>query len=287
MGRIVGSYTVSVNFIHLTSKGLIMTSTNKGTALITGASSGIGAVYADRLARRGYDLILVARDQANLDAVAKQLVADTGRQVSTIRADLTHAADLAIVEQRLRDDAGITLLVNNAGLGATKKLLDSPVKEMDAMLSINVNALTRLSLAAMPALVARGKGAIINIASMVALSPEILNGVYSASKSYVMVLTQSMHHELKDKGVQVQAVLPGATSTPFWSRAGLPVEHLPTSIVMSSDDLVDAALAGFDQGELVTIPSLPELSQWNAFEAARLAMAGQLSLAKPAARYTK
>lgn len=262
-----------------------MTNANKGTALITGASSGIGAVYADRLARRGYDLILVARDQARLDTVAQALRAETGRQVSTIAADLTRPADLAGVEQRLRDDAGITLLVNNAGLGATKKLLESPVAEMDEMLSINVNALTRLSLAAIPGLAARGKGAIINIASIVALAPELLNGVYSASKSYVLVLSQSLHHELKDKGVQVQAVLPGATATRFWERAGVPVEHLPSAWVMTTEDMVDAALAGFDQGELVTIPALPELAQWEAYDAARLAMGGDLSHTRPAGRY--
>jgi short-subunit dehydrogenase len=264
-----------------------MTNANQGTALITGASSGIGAVYADRLAHRGYDLILVARDQAKLDAVAKKIVADTGRKVAVVKADLTLPDELATVEQRLRDDGSITMLVNNAGLGAAKKLLDSPRAEMDAMMSININALTRLSLAAMPALVARGKGAIINIASIVALSPELLNGVYSASKSYVLVLTQSMHGELKDKGVQVQAVLPGATATAFWDRAGVDIKQLPSEWVMTTEDMVDASLAAFDQGELVTIPSLPELTHWNAFEAARLAMGGDLSRTKPAARYFK
>ncbi|RXZ33262.1 SDR family oxidoreductase [Oxalobacteraceae bacterium CAVE-383] len=258
---------------------------NKGTALITGASSGIGAVYADRLARRGYDLILVARDHRKLSAVAADLAAKTGRKIDIIAADLGVAADLKTVEQRLRGDAGISMLVNNAGLGATKTLIDSGVEELDALISINVQALTRLTHAAAPALVARGHGSIINIASMVALSPEILNGVYAASKSYVMVLTQSLHHELKDKGIQVQAVLPGAIGTPFWDRAGVPVSHLPESIVMTADDLVDAALAGFDQGELVTIPSLPDVAQWEKFNDARLAMGPNLSLTKPAARY--
>jgi len=258
-----------------------------GTALITGASSGIGAVYADRLARRGYDLILVARDQQNLDAVAAKLSSDTGRRVSTIKADLTQLADLRAVEQRLREDSGITLLVNNAGLGATKSLIDSTPEELDALVMINIQALTRLTRAVMPGLAQRGRGAIINIASMVALSPEVLNGVYSASKSYVVTLTQSMHHELQDKGVQVQAVLPGAIATPFWNRAGLPIEHLPESIVMTAEDLVDAAMAGFDQGELITIPSLPDVAEWHAFNDARLAMGPKLSLSKPAARYTK
>jgi short-subunit dehydrogenase len=258
---------------------------NKGTALITGASSGIGAIYADRLARRGYDLILVARDRQRLDAVAADLSAQTGRKISVIAADLGNAADLQVVEQRLRDDSSISMLVNNAGLGATKPLIDSSVAELDAMVSINVQALTRLTRAVAPKLVERGNGGIINIASMVALSPEILNGVYAASKSYVMVLTQSLHHELKAKGIQVQAVLPGAIGTPFWDRAGLPITHLPAAIVMTPDDLVDAALAGFDQGEVVTIPSLPDAAQWEKFNDARLAMGPNLSLTKPAARY--
>jgi short-subunit dehydrogenase len=269
-------------------KGNIMKEqNNKGTALITGASSGIGAIYADRLARRGYDLILVARDQKKLDEVATKLSIETGRKVETLKADLMQTADLRTVEKRLQEDRSITLLVNNAGLGGTKSLIDSSPEELDALVMINVQALTRLTRAVMPALAARGKGAIINIASMVALSPETLNGVYSASKSYVMVLTQSMHHELKDKGVQVQAVLPGAIGTPFWDKAGLPVENLPESIVMSADDLVDAALAGFDQGELITIPSLPDVAEWNVFNEARLAMGPKLSRSKPAARYLK
>ncbi|MGV7211055.1 SDR family NAD(P)-dependent oxidoreductase [Oxalobacteraceae bacterium A2-2] len=256
---------------------------NLGTALITGASSGIGAVYADRLAARGYDLILTGRDQANLEQVAARQAA-TGRKISTIRADLTRAADLAVVEQRLREDSSITALVNNAGLGATKPLLESSAEAMSTLIDINVTALTRLGHAAMAEFAARRNGTIINIASIAALAPEILNGVYSASKSYVMVLSQSMHHELKDKGVRVQAVLPGATSTPFWDRAGLPVQHLPSAIVMTAEDMVDAALAGLDLGELVTVPALPD-GLWDNFNNARLAMANDLSGTKPAARY--
>jgi short-subunit dehydrogenase len=258
----------------------------KGTALITGASSGIGAVYADRLARRGYDLILVARDQEKLQALATKLTQDTGRKVSLLPADLLQTADLRRVEERLATDNDITLLVNNAGVGATATLLDSNPDSLDAMIQLNVVALTRLARAIAPKLVERGTGTIINISSIAALAPEILNGVYSGSKAYVLNLTQSMNHELSSKGVQVQAVLPGATSTDFWSLAGVPVEHLPQQIVMSAQDMVDASLAGLDRNELVTIPSLPEVDHWNAFEAARQALGPNLSHAKPAARYT-
>jgi short-subunit dehydrogenase len=257
------------------------------TALITGASSGIGAVYADRLARRGYDLILVARDAAKLTALAAQLTAATGRKVDTLRADLTVTADLRAVEQRLANDANIELLVNNAGLGAVKPLIDSTPEELDALIAINVTALTRLTRAVAPGLVARGGGAIINISSIVALKPELLNGTYGGSKAFVLALTQSLHHELGDKGVQVQAVLPGAIGTPFWERSGLPVEHLPAAIVMTPEDLVDAALAGFDQRELVTLPSLPEVADFQRMDEARKAMGDNLSHTKPAARYLK
>ena len=255
------------------------------TALITGASSGIGAIYADRLARRGYDLILVARDAAKLSALAAQLAASTGRKVDTLRADLSVIADLRAVEQRLASDTSISMLVNNAGLGAVKPLVDSAPEELDHMIAVNVTALTRLTRAVAPGLVARGGGAIINISSIVALAPELLNGTYGGSKAFVLALTQSLHHELNDKGVQVQAVLPGAIGTPFWERSGMPVEHLPSAIVMTPEDLVDAALAGFDQRELVTLPSLPDVAEFTRMDQARKALGPNLSHTKPAARY--
>ncbi len=264
-----------------------MTITNaKGSALITGASSGIGAIYADRLAKRGYDLILVARNQDRLSALAQRLTSETGRSVETIAADLNDKADLARIEIKLRTDTGITLLVNNAGVGAAAPLLASDIEKMDEMIRLNVSALTRLTYAAAPGFVARGGGTIINISSIVAISPETLNGVYGGSKAFVLAFSQSLQHELADKGVRIQAVLPGATATEFWDIAGLLVHNLPTAIVMSASDMVDAALAGLDLGEVVTIPSLPDKAEWDGFEAARRAMSGRLSSAKPAARYT-
>lgn len=258
---------------------------SKGTALVTGASSGIGAIYADRLARRGYDLVLVARNRERLTAIAERLAGDTGRQIETVVADLGDRSDLAGVEARLKADTGITLLVNNAGIGGVAPLLESDVDRMEALVTLNVTALTRLTYAAAPGFVARGTGTIINIASIVAIAPEILNGVYGASKAYVLAFSQSLQHELAGKGVRIQAVLPGATATEFWDIAGQPVSNLPEAIVMSAADLVDAALAGFDQGEVVTIPALPDRAEWDAYDAARRAMFGRLSSAVPAARY--
>lgn len=262
-----------------------MTKVHKGTALITGASSGIGAIYADRLARRGYDLILVARNRERLAALAARITDATQQNVEIIDADLTDRNAVLAVEATLRRDASITLLVNNAGIGTHRPLLESDVDEMSRMIDLNVGALTRLTYAAVPGFVARGKGAIINIASIVALAPEVLNGVYGGSKAFVLAFSQSLNHELAAKGVQVQAVLPGATATDFWQIGGLPVEQLPQEIVMSAEEMVDAALTGFERGERVTIPSLHAVEEWEAFEAARQAMAGHLSSNVPASRY--
>jgi len=257
----------------------------KGTALVTGASSGIGAVYADRLAQRGFDLILVARNRERLEALAAKLARETGRKVEVLPADLTSRNDIAQVEAALRTRGDITMLVNNAGFGAAAPLLASDVDKMEEMIALNVSVLTRLTYAAVPGFVERGAGTLVNIASIVAISPETLNGVYGGSKAFVLALSQSLQHELKDKGVRVQAVLPGATATAFWGVAGVPMEHLPKEIVMTAEDMVDAALAGLDQGEQVTIPALPDLAEWEAFDAARRAMSGRLSSTAPAARY--
>jgi short-subunit dehydrogenase len=266
-------------------RGDMSTTKMTGTAVITGASSGIGAVYADRLAKRGYDLILVARNRSRLATLAQRLESETGRSIDTIPADLNDKADLARIETTLRTNAAITLLVNNAGVGATAPLLDSDVERMDEMIRLNVGALTRLTYAAVPGFVARRGGTLVNIASIVAISPETLNGVYGGTKAFVLALSLSLNDELAGTGVRVQVILPGAIATEFWDIAGLPVSNLRSGTVMSAEDLVDAALAGLDQGEIVTIPSLPDRAEWDAFETARRAMSVRLSAAAPAARY--
>src|SRR6201987_3982531 len=262
-----------------------MSTTTKGTALITGASAGIRAVYADRLAQRVYDLILVPRDKPRLAGLAQRLRSSTGRSVDTVAADLNDKTDLAKIEAILRGNADITLLVNNAGVGAAAPLLNADVEKMDEMIRLNVGALTRLTYAAAPGFVARGVGTIINIASIVAISPETVNGVYGGTKAFVLAFSQSLNHELAQKGVRVQAVLPGATATEFWDKAGLPVRNLPADIVMSADDLVDAALAGLDQGETVTIPSLPDKAEGDRIDAARGEVPAELGGSPPARRY--
>jgi uncharacterized protein len=258
---------------------------SKGTALITGASTGIGAVYADRLARRGYDVILVARDQQKLSEVAERIEAATGRKVETLAADLNEKSGIQRVSERLSTDPNITALVNNAGVGSAGKLLDSKIDDLESMIQLNVTTLTQLTLAAVPSFVARANGLIINISSIAALAPEVLNGTYSGTKAYVVNFTQALHKEVETKGVTLQVVLPGATSTPFWGKAGVPLQHLPNEIVMTAEDMVDTALAGLDQGELVTIPSLPDVADWEKFEAARRSLGPNLSRKTPATRY--
>lgn len=256
-----------------------------GTALVTGASSGIGGVYARKLAERGYDLTLVARDQTRMEALAATLRAETGRTVDILPADLTDPAALAKVAQRLAEDAAITLLVNNAGMALDGGLLDSEPAAIERVITLNITAPTLLASAAGKAFVARGKGGVINISSVLALAPELFEGIYSGSKSYILNLTLSLAAGLKGTGVHMQVVLPGATRTEIWERSGKDVDAFPEGMVMEANDLVEAALLGFERGEVVTIPPLEDEGQWQAYETARTAMAPHLSRRDVATRY--
>lgn len=262
-----------------------MSERSKGTVMVTGASAGIGAVYADRLARRGYDLILVARRADRLRLLADKLSSETGRSVQVAVADLTQREDVKRIERILKTDPSITLLVNNAGIAAVTPLLGSNVDEMSNMIAVNIDALMRLSYAAAPKFVERGHGAIINIASSVSIKPETLNGVYGGSKAFVLGFSESLKHELADKGVYIQAVLPGATATDIWENAGFPVTNLPKERVMTTEDMVDAALVGFDKREFMTSPSLRDPANWDAYNDARRALSQGLSASSPAPRY--
>lgn len=262
-----------------------MNTPRQGTALVTGASSGIGAVYADRLARRGHDLILVARDGQRLKALASGLSMDTGRSVEVLAADLNDKAGLARVEQVLRTNGNITVLVNNAGIAMSGDLSNADPDRLESMIRLNVLAPSRLALAAIPGFIARGRGILINISSILALAPERFNGSYSGTKAYLLNLSLRLQQEVASKGIRVQVVLPGATRTAMWEKAGTDIASLPPEIVMDVDDMVDAALSGLDRGETVTIPSLPDIAQWESYEAARQSMIPNLSLSSPAARY--
>lgn len=257
--------------------------TTHSSVLITGASSGIGALYADRFAKRGHDLVLVARDQARLEALATRLRAETGVTVDVLRADLTNAAELAAVEARVREDVKIEILVNNAGAVIPGTYLEQTPDRVSELIDLNVVSLARLTSAIAPRLAAAKTGAIINIGSVVGLAPEFGSTVYGATKAFVLYLSQALQLELGPKGVYVQAVLPAATRTEIWERGGRDINKVPN--LMNAEDLVDAALVGFDRREAVTIPPLHEVEQWEAFDAARRAMLPGYGQAQPAPRY--
>lgn len=251
--------------------------------LITGASTGIGAIYADRFAHRGHDLVLVARDKARMEDLAKRLRAETGVAIDILSADLTDAAGLARVEQRLRDDDRIGVLINNAGAAAPGSFANPDLDATDRLIRLNVTAVTRLAGAVVPRFLARGEGAIINIASVVGLAPEFPLGAYGATKSYVLAFSQNLQAELGPRGLYVQAVLPAVTRTEIWQRSGRDVNSL--SGVMEVDEMVDAALVGYDRREAITIPSLPDAQQWEQFNAARQAMLPNFGNEHAASRY--
>lgn len=253
------------------------------SVLITGASSGIGATYADRFARRGHDLVLVARDSARLEALAARLRQETGVAVDILPADLTQADALATVEARLHDDARIGILINNAGIAQSGDFLAQSADAIERLVTLNTTALTRLAAAIAPRLVGAGNGAIVNIGSVVGLAPEFGMSVYGASKAYVLFLSQGLSQELAPKGVHVQAVLPAATRTEIWERAGIDIATLAE--VMDVGELVDAALVGFDRRETVTIPPLHVAERWDTLDGARQALLGDIRQAHAAERY--
>jgi short-subunit dehydrogenase len=254
-----------------------------GAALITGASSGIGATYADRLAQRGYDLVLVARDQARMQETARRLRDQTGVAIDIMPADLTDAADLRAIEARLRQDSRIGLLVNNAGAAGQAGFAEPDLDALDSLIRLNVTAVTRLAGAVVPRFLAAAGGAIVNISSVLAVAPEVFPGIYPATKAFVLTFSQALQGELGGRGVYVQAVLPAATRTEIWERSGRDIATIPG--VMDVGELVDAALVGFDRREAITIPSLPDFAQWEAFSAARHAMLPNFRQVHAAERY--
>ncbi|CRM33847.1 MULTISPECIES: SDR family NAD(P)-dependent oxidoreductase [Pseudomonas] len=254
------------------------------TVLITGASTGIGATYAARFAQRGHDLVLVARDKGRLDALAAKLREAHNVNVDVIQADLTQTSDLNRVETRLRDDAAIGILVNNAGAAQSGSFIEQSTDSVAQLVTLNTTALVRLASAIAPRLAQAGDGAIINIGSVVGLAPEFGMTVYGATKAFVLFLSQGMSLELTPKGVYVQAVLPAATRTEIWDRAGIDINTL--SEIMEVGDLVDAALVGFDRREPVTIPPLQDAARWDDLQGARQGLLAQIKQSQVAERYT-
>lgn len=260
-------------------------STAPGTALVTGASAGIGKTYAQRLAARGLDLILVARRADRLEALAAELRARHGVRVDTLAADLAEPAGLERVARVVEQDERLTMLVNNAGVSTLAPVAATGLPALDAMTAVNVTALVRLSRAAVVAFKARDRGTLVNIGSVLGFHTLPVSAAYSGTKGYVLNFTRGLQDEVAGTGVVVQLVLPAATATDIWELSGVPVSSLDPAQVMSVDDLVDAALAGLDQGERITLPSVEDARLFADFEAARLKLMAAAQNGRPASRY--
>jgi hypothetical protein len=258
---------------------------DKGLAVVTGASQGIGAVYARKLAERGHDVVLVARNRDRLRENAAEIRAATSREAEVVVADLSTAADTSALAERLRSDPAISVLINNAGATLHGGLLANDADAVARQIALNVTAPTLLAQAAAKAFIARGGGAIVNISSVTAFVPEMFDGAYSGSKVYLLNLTLGLASKAKDSGVRFQAVLPGPTNTDMWARGSVPASVVPPERIMEPEDLVEAALMGLDRGEVVTAPTIDDEAAWQAYEAARRALGLHLAAGKPAARY--
>ncbi|MFZ6646556.1 SDR family NAD(P)-dependent oxidoreductase [Undibacterium sp. TJN25] len=257
----------------------------KGIAIVTGASAGLGAVYADRLAGRGYDLILVARRADRLEAMSQRLRTKHGIEVKILVANLTERKDLERIITEISANPNITLLVNNAGNATLAPAPSLNDEQIDAMHKLNVDALVGLSQVALRKFLERDSGTIINVGSVLSFQTIGLSAVYSGTKGYVLNFTRGLQIAAEGTNVKVQLVLPASTATELWDLSGVPLANLNQSSVMTAEHCVDAALAGLDQGEAVTLPSVENKQLWDAFEAARTNLFAATQTGKPASRY--
>lgn len=242
-----------------------MSSTNsRPRALITGASSGIGAAFAERLARDQYDLILVARRRDRLAALAQKLQSEHHVSVEVLAADLSKHTDRLTVENRIAEEANLEMLINNTGFGGYMPFTSLEPDRAEALINVQVLAVTRLTRAALPGMIARGHGSIINVSSRLAFSapmsspPLPKRATYAATKAYINTFTQILSDELKDTGVKVQALCPGVVRTEFHLVQGIDPSRMPAETIMKAEDLVDASLQGLELGEVICIPALDD-----------------------------
>ncbi len=229
---------------------------SRSRALVTGASSGIGAAFAERLARDEYDVVLIARDRERLDKLAARLRRRYGIEAEVLPADLTRDGDLAVVENRIAGDSSLEMLVNNAGFGTAGSFVRLDLDREEEQIRLNVVALVRLTRAALPGMIARRRGAIVNVSSMAAFQPGPFNATYCATKAYVNSFTEALHEELRGTNVRVQALCPGFTRTEFQKRAGIDTSHLPEFVWMSPESVVDASLEGLRTSDVVLVPGI-------------------------------
>jgi len=261
-------------------------------ALVTGASSGIGAAFAERLAHDGYDLVLVARRQDRLEELAQKLRRNEHVAVEVLGADLAKATQLRAVEQHLAGDPALTMLVNNAGFGAYMPFVELDPDRAEELINVQVIAVTRLTRAALPGMISRGQGTIINVSSRLAFSGPLASphlpkrATYAATKAFINTFTQILASELEGTGVRVQALCPGVVRTEFHLRMGMDPSRFPDDMVMKADELVGASLACLQRGEVICVPALDDgelLSQLNATQRQILEHSGN---GQVAARYT-
>ena len=257
-----------------------------GTAVITGASSGIGKVYADRLAARGYDLLLVARRGDRLKTISEDLESRYGVRAESFVADLASPDSLSATVQKIAADPSITLLLNNAGSFHVGNLTDVSEETLANMLAVNITALTKLTIAVLPGFQKRGSGTVINMTSGVGFAPNSLVPVYGPTKAYVLNFTQVLQQQLAGTGIRVQLVAPAVTVSEGWDSVGISMSTLDPATIMTTEDCVDAALSGLDAGELITVPSLQDDSLLHSFEASADALLkAMMSTGQPAPRY--
>ncbi len=234
-----------------------MTRERWSTALVTGASSGIGREFARALAVRGCDLVIVARRHDRLESLASELRSDHQVDVEVMAADLTERDDLAEVETRLRDVAPpIDLLVNNAGMATYGPFLEIDVEDEDTEIRLNVLAVARLAHVALPGMVERGSGAIVNVSSLAGMQPVPFNTTYAATKAFVSSFSESLHEELRGTGVRVMALCPGFVKTEFHDAAEIEAGAIPAAAWLDADDVVATALRDLERGEAVSVPGL-------------------------------
>lgn len=260
-------------------------SSKLGTAIVTGASSGIGKVYADRLAARGYDLVLVARRADRLREIADDLQGRFSIRAEVLVADLSQPAGLSAAAEKITSDQSISLLVNNAGFSSAKPLIETPADVINNMIALNITALTVLSQAALARFKECESGTIVNIGSGVGFAPMPWIPIYGPTKAYVLQFTQILQQQVADTGVRVQLVMPGVVLSEGWDVAGVSISTMDPASVMTTEDCVDAALAGLDSGEQITAPSLQDETLLRNYEAASGALLQAVFDGKPAARY--